>query len=480
MSRIEQHIVTAWAKRLAAEVVRSVIGELQTMEAMLSGDSGLANVWEEVCAQVQGEESCEWAAYEDVVDDLLHACIRSLDRDAQLALWAVTNEGWDYIYDHHADQDGVEGLPLDTGDIVTNLASDVLSKAADYESPSLYRYKWAADDPEYDEDEDEDEDEQEEDEEDQAEDEGECEALEEPPLFAGSGKLSSGLTFDEEIYAKAKPLFISVLASMRVGSSDLREAMRLVINGVVERCGAEAAERMRPYVVRFAEDVRDDNVRLGSSSDQCDEVNSNDTGRNDTTNAESREEEIFNEGEQAGQRLRGERSAGVRPPDDRGNELLDNDEAGPEPVILGLHREQIEAFDIESSLSFLRTLVPSNDPAFAWSYKSRVSLVIGGYDDDPRELFEIPEVCRYLHGIDQEWSFWFFFLSPSDGSIKLAGMCLASAVSVSPGKVYIPPENLYRFMERGFGAVNLLFDHYGFPESDNEALTEVVSQIFAT
>lgn len=34
-------------------------------------------------------------------------------------------------------------------------------------------------------------------------------------------------------------------------------------------------------------------------------------------------------------------------------------------------------------------------------------------------------------------------------------------------------------MERGFGAVNHLFEHYGFPESENEALSEVVSQFFA-
>ena len=313
MRRIEQHIVTAWANRLAAELVRSVICELETMEAMLSGDSGLANVWEELCAQVQGEESHEWAAYVNVVDDLLHAYIGGLDRDAQLALWAITAEGWDYIYDHHADQDGVERVPLNAGDIVTSLAGVVMSKAADYESSNLYRYIWGEDDPEYDEDE----------------------------------------------------------------------------------------------------------------------------GR-------------------------------------------DEDEAPEDSVILGIHREQIEVFDLESSLSFLRTLVPSSDPQFALSYKGGVSLVIGGYDDDPREIFEIPEVCRYLHEIDREWPFWFFFLNPSDGSLKLAGMCLASAVSVSPGKAYILPDNLYRFMERGFGAVNFLFDHYGFPESDNEALSEVVSQIFAT
>lgn len=39
-----------------------------------------------------------------------------------------------------------------------SVASEVLAAAADYESPSLYRYIWGEDNPKYDEDEDYDED----------------------------------------------------------------------------------------------------------------------------------------------------------------------------------------------------------------------------------------------------------------------------------------------------------------------------------
>ncbi|MNE84053.1 hypothetical protein D3C80_1809210 [compost metagenome] len=99
--------------------------------------------------------------------DLLHSVVKGLDRNAQLALWAVTDAGWDYIYDHHADKNGAVGAPLDIGAIVAKLKEDVLSAAADYESPSLYRYIWGEDDPEYDEDE-EDEDEEDEEDEDEA------------------------------------------------------------------------------------------------------------------------------------------------------------------------------------------------------------------------------------------------------------------------------------------------------------------------
>lgn len=58
-------------------------------------------------------------------------------------------------------------------------------------------------------------------------------------------------------------------------------------------------------------------------------------------------------------------------------------------------------------------------------------------------------------------------------------MVAAAGMGVVLGKVFIPPENLSQFMERSFGAVNHLFDHYRFPESESEAVSIVVSQIFA-
>ena len=87
-------------------------------------------------------------------------------------------------------------------------------------------------------------------------------------LFGGGGgRLSSGLTFDEETYAKAKPLFISAVANIRAAGNDLRDAMRAVVNMVVARFGDAAAANMKPYVVRFIQDVRDGAVQLEGQDD---------------------------------------------------------------------------------------------------------------------------------------------------------------------------------------------------------------------
>lgn len=76
-------------------------------------------------------------------------------------------------------------------------------------------------------------------------------------LFGGSGKFNSGLAFDEETYAKAKPLFKQAVAHLGDAGSDMKQAMQAIVNMVMDKFGEEATQRMKPYVVRFVKDVRD-------------------------------------------------------------------------------------------------------------------------------------------------------------------------------------------------------------------------------
>lgn len=152
-------------------------------------------------------------------------------------------------------------------------------------------------------------------------------------LFGGNGKLSSGLTFDEETYAKAKPLFISAVANLRAASQDLRQAMQAVVKMVVDRFGADTAKNMKPYVVRFIEDVRDGKVQLGVEDDAGRNAASDDQPLADVPPLGSYE---------AGQGT-AETSEGLRAADAEGNGQLEDDRAGrgnsldgsQEPVLSG-------------------------------------------------------------------------------------------------------------------------------------------------
>lgn len=140
--RVEERIIGAWADQLAERLVAKTIAALKKMgkDCMLSGDSGLKNVWEEVCVQVQFEYSIDWDTYETVIDDLLSGYAGALERSALLALWATTDEGSDWINVNCDASNGYDQAPLNIGAIAEKLRGDVLSAASDYKSLAVQRY----------------------------------------------------------------------------------------------------------------------------------------------------------------------------------------------------------------------------------------------------------------------------------------------------------------------------------------------------
>lgn len=87
-------------------------------------------------------------------------------------------------------------------------------------------------------------------------------------LFGGKGKFNSGLAFDEETYAKAKPLFKQAIAHLGDAGRDLRQAMQAIVNMVMDKFGEETTQRMKPYVVQFVKDVRDGVEQVGDAQSE--------------------------------------------------------------------------------------------------------------------------------------------------------------------------------------------------------------------
>ena len=85
--RIEQHIVAAWAKQLSDKLLKESIADLEQMDSseLLSGDdSGLKNVWEEICVQVQDEQSFFWETYVETMESLLAGYVETMESRVNL------------------------------------------------------------------------------------------------------------------------------------------------------------------------------------------------------------------------------------------------------------------------------------------------------------------------------------------------------------------------------------------------------------
>lgn len=89
--QIVEWVADTECKRIAAKVRR----ELQRMtEGMQSGDdSPLANLWDEVCVQMQQELSYVWEDYEDIMEGLIGKHTAALNPRAGCAIWLQTEQG---------------------------------------------------------------------------------------------------------------------------------------------------------------------------------------------------------------------------------------------------------------------------------------------------------------------------------------------------------------------------------------------------
>lgn len=158
--RAESAVAKAWADELTGQLIRKAIGDLEEMpyDSPLSGeDSGLETIWDEICVQVQQEQSFFWDTYLEVMETLLGGLVEDLSRPARLALWLKTDEGWGWLCDYRDDDAGEDTAPLCNDEITAMLMACLLEEAENFENDRINRYLSDGEDNE-DEDEDEDED----------------------------------------------------------------------------------------------------------------------------------------------------------------------------------------------------------------------------------------------------------------------------------------------------------------------------------
>src|ERR1700722_2194133 len=88
----ESAIVRDLAKRVCRQVTRRTIAALQKLNVdLLSGDdSGLVNIWDEICVQIQYEGSWAWDAYEETIRRIVTAQVEKLSAHEREAVWLQT------------------------------------------------------------------------------------------------------------------------------------------------------------------------------------------------------------------------------------------------------------------------------------------------------------------------------------------------------------------------------------------------------
>jgi len=146
-----------------------------------------------------------------------------------------------------------------------------------------------------------------------------------------------------------------------------------------------------------------------------------------------------------------------------------------EPVVLMISRREVEEGDLASVMSRLKVFRATREDA--WLYRGQMALVVDGFNDDPRELVDIPAVRDLLRRLEAAWPYWAFFFNQVDDSIKLLLSCAAGKHFLGGGAVEMDPDLIGQVLGHGFGGMNVIFDEHRFPEAELEAMSRGLIEV---
>ena len=153
------------------------------------------------------------------------------------------------------------------------------------------------------------------------------------------------------------------------------------------------------------------------------------------------------------------------------------DNTDPAVLILMLTRGEIESCRQASALERLHVLTDSLENVRR--YKGSLIIQVDGYEDDPRELFEIPEVRAFFRGLVQAWPHFLWFAHRGVGSVGLllALLCdvrLIRNPNGSIGTEFTSLEEVKATLLNLLDRSMALFNTYGIPSHE---VTEMIESV---
>ena len=106
-------------------------------------------------------------------------------------------------------------------------------------------------------------------------------------------------------------------------------------------------------------------------------------------------------------------------------------------TVLQISQEAIQNCDTSEYVTLLHGITGSLQ-SFEVAFQRYVFL-ISGYDDDPRELYQISEVVSYIKDLNSKLPFWLYFVNTSDKkffSWMIAFLCQAMSLNQDEETIY--------------------------------------------
>ena len=123
---------------------------------------------------------------------------------------------------------------------------------------------------------------------------------------------------------------------------------------------------------------------------------------------------------------------------------------------------------------FLKTFGPGalpEGPELA-AMMGKFQFLVEGWNDDPQELYSIPEVRKFYQHFYRVWPYWFFFCDLSTETLTMMTLCLMPNLSgykrlgEPNAAVEYDPMDLINFIKKNFVPLNMMMERAGMSEMD--------------
>ncbi len=149
-------------------------------------------------------------------------------------------------------------------------------------------------------------------------------------------------------------------------------------------------------------------------------------------------------------------------------------------LVLAISREWVVSGDLRSLMETLEPLAATREAAIAW--EGTLIFYFEGWDSDPRETAEIPEIRRYFLDITAEFPYWFHYIEKTGDTFGhvLRLLCRGHVERLEGGLVgwvFDDMDDLKRQIGLLFGGMNALYGRLALPEEMNERVSQEVAQL---
>lgn len=158
-----------------------------------------------------------------------------------------------------------------------------------------------------------------------------------------------------------------------------------------------------------------------------------------------------------------------------------DDLAKYEVITFVISKEWIETKYFEKIDGTFKILL--SDPI---KFENKIIILIEGYDNEPRPIWEIDEIREYFKTLDLLFPYWFYFMKKGKKSIEfgikmIMLLLIPSKIISNNGKVasieYDIPTSI-EFMNMHFHYLNELTDKLGLSLEENKRISKEVIECF--